>query len=83
MQETNEIEYPCLWQYKIIGQDKNALEEAAPRILTDKTYSIAYSKKSSGGKYHSYTLETEVADEKSRNDIYSSLKKQPGIRMVI
>ncbi len=83
MQEKCGIEYPCQWQFKIIGTDKEALKKAAAVIFKKKYYAISHSKSSTGEKYHSFSIETEVNDEKCRNDFYFSLKKHPAIKMVL
>ena len=50
------IQYPCQWHYRIIGNDKKELNEAALEIL-DKEYITTPSKERKSGKYHSINNE--------------------------
>lgn len=82
--ETKEpaITYPCLWLYKVIGEDAIALGRAINTICPGMT-SITPSKNSSGGKYCSLNVEVEVADEASRLAIYQNLKNHLAVKMVL
>jgi putative lipoic acid-binding regulatory protein len=52
------IEYPCFWEYKIIGTDEIMIKDAAANILADRTYDIIFSKTSRSGKYQSFSVHT-------------------------
>jgi len=77
------IKYPCLWLYKVIGVDQNAMRQAVAEILSDRTVMVTYSNSSSGGKYHCLNIETVVHSEEDRTAIYISLKENPCIRIVL
>ncbi|PID77160.1 MAG: hypothetical protein CSB24_02790 [Deltaproteobacteria bacterium] len=77
-----DIIYPCLWQYKVIGEDKLLVEEAINRICGGSA-KINHANTSSSGKYHSFNVELEVADEQERNNIFAKLQKHQYIKMVI
>ena len=78
-----EIDYPCLWQYKLIGTAKHEILDAISVIVGDKDHRISDSKKSSTGKYLSLNLELEVHSEDMRNLIFSELQGHPSLKMII
>jgi putative lipoic acid-binding regulatory protein len=80
--KTPEITYPCLWLYKVIGEDATALAKAINTVCPVSTV-IAPSKTSSGGKYCSLNVEVEVADEAIRLAIYQNLKNHLAVKMVL
>ena len=77
-----EITYPCLWLYKVIGENATALTRAITTVCPGQV-SIAASKNSSGGKYCSLNVEIEVADETSRLTIFQNLKNHLAVKMVL
>lgn len=77
------IEYPCEWEYRIIGPDDDVLRKAASEILKAKQYILSFSNISKKGKYISLALKTTVITEKERNSIYISLRKHPAVKSVI
>jgi len=78
-----EIEYPCVWQYKAIGRSRDLLLESIEAVFCGESCEVTYSNSSRSGKYHSYTVELEVADEDSRNRFYMGLKNSAHVVMVI
>ncbi len=85
------IEYPCPWDYKIIGTSEDAMRDAV-RVCLDKAlnrasgereFELGTSRTSNGGKYVSLRLNLMVLDEAERNGIFSSLAGHPEIRIVI
>ena len=81
--EKADIEYPCSWNYKVIGIDAPSLRNAVAIVLGEQQYLLTPSRSSSGGKYHSLNLETVVASEASRNALYIALKNQAAVKMVL
>ncbi len=85
------IEYPCPWDFKIIGTSEDAMREAVGQCLDqalnrasgDREFELGTSRTSNGGKYISLRLNLMVMDEAERNNIFSSLARQPEIRIVI
>ena len=77
------IQYPCIWSYKIIGQDKELLRIAATNAAAHKHHTISESNKSSGGKYHSLNLETEVSCDDERLGIFEKLKSDGNVKIVL
>ncbi|MDD4955536.1 MAG: DUF493 domain-containing protein [Candidatus Omnitrophica bacterium] len=77
------IDYPCEWEYRIMGQNEDGLRSAAAEILAGKEYTLSFSNKSKAGKYISLILKTTVDTEGERNEIYVSLRKHPAVKCVI
>jgi len=78
-----EIDYPCAWDFKVIGTDPARLQEVVAGVMAGRDYLLTPSHHSSSGKYHSLTLEAVVSDEADRNRIYNTLKEHPEIKMVL
>ncbi len=78
-----EIEYPCTWVYKVIGQDCTILKEIIVSTCAPQDVEITHSNSSSGGKYHSLNAELTVNDEATRLGIYNTLKNSSGVKFVI
>ncbi len=83
MHKTPKIEYPCEWDYRIIGTSEEAIRKAVITILGEKEHSLSFSNVSKAGKYISLALKTNVATEEERNAIYVSLRKCPQVKSVI
>ncbi len=85
------IEYPCPWDFKIIGTSEDkmrvavqvSLNKALNEASGDREFELGTSRTSDGGKYISLRLNLMVLDEAERNSIFSSLASQPEIRIVI
>ncbi|MEN8258642.1 MAG: DUF493 domain-containing protein [Thermodesulfobacteriota bacterium] len=78
-----EIDYPCLWQYKVIGTAKHEILEAISSVIGEMEHSISESKSSSKGKYLSINLEIMVDSEDMRNLIFKKLQSHPNLKMII
>jgi len=77
------IDYPCNWPYTVIGEDKEAIEEAVYHTCDGKNLTFDFSHTSSGGKYHSFNIEMEVKNEEERLSIYNRLNNHPAIKVVL
>ncbi len=77
------IDYPCEWNYRIIGSDLNnllrAIEEAAAGLIYDVTPSNISKK----GNYFSLNLNVEVPNEVVRDIVYEKLQKHPSIKYIL
>ncbi|XCN74165.1 MAG: DUF493 domain-containing protein [Candidatus Electrothrix aestuarii] len=78
-----EIDYPCVWQYKVIGMEQKAVQAALSEQLGDAPYSLSESRTSRKGKYISLNLELTVHNEEQRLQLYSSLTAHPSIKLVL
>lgn len=81
--EKPEIEYPCAWVYKVIGENTEVLQELIITACAPADVHIAHSHSSSGGKYHSLNATLEVDSEQMRLQIYELLKGHPAVKIVL
>ena len=77
------INYPCVWQYKVIVTDIDPVRSTISEHLGDVPYSLSESKKSSGGKYTSLTLELTVHSDYHRIRLYEVLSAHPAVKVVL
>ncbi len=78
-----EIDYPCLWGYRIIGRSEEELRLAAKKAVGEKEHTLTVTNQSSGGKYVSLSLRTSVADEAERVGILERLQSSEAVRVVL
>lgn len=86
-----QIEYPCQWGFKIIGNDEQSVREGIRECLREclepeqpeRPVQIGGGRTSSGGKYVSVSLSLEVRDEQERNTLFRALADRPEVKMVI
>ena len=77
------IEYPCLWQYKIIGESKVEIHKAVEVHIGRRPYTLTLSNVSASGRYVSMNLEVTVHGEEQRLALYHLLAAHPAIRVVL
>lgn len=77
------INYPCLWQYKIIATGSREIREVVDEHLGDAPYSLSASNRSSGGKYVSMNLELTVNSDYHRLRLYEVLTAHPAVKVVL
>lgn len=78
-----EIEYPCTWVYKVIGEDCSLLKDIIVSACSPLPVKISHSHMSSKGKYHSLNAELEVPNEEIRLKIYETLKCCPAVKIIL
>lgn len=78
-----EIDYPCRWQYTVIGTAEHKILEAIDAVIGDRQHTLTASKSSSSGKYLSMNLELEVHSEDMRDGIFAKLQRHPNLKMII
>jgi len=81
--EKLELEYPCSWCYKLIGQEKEAIEHAIHEVIQEREHKLSPSKESKNRKYVSLNLDLLVHNEDDRTFIYEALKAHQNIKMVL
>ena len=81
--ERPEIEYPCTWTYKVIGEDCTLLKDVIVSACSPRPVTIRHSNSSSKGKYHSMNAEIVVPDERVRLEIYEVLKGSSAVKIVL
>ena len=77
------LDYPCVWIYKIIGTDQEAMKSAVHEIIRDRSCSINLSRSSENAKYHCLNVEVTVESESHRQAIYDSLKSHRAIKVIL
>lgn len=79
-----EIEYPCEWKYKVIGEELKSILGTIDDLLIDKfEYELSPSNISKKGKYYSLNLQVKVESETERDFIYNSLLDNSKIKIVL
>ncbi len=78
-----ELEYPCSWKYKIVGEERKKLEEAIHSVILERAHSLKHSNTSKTGKYVSLNLDLIVQNEDERTFLYEALKAHQDIKMVL
>ena len=81
--EKLEIQYPCVWQYTVIGCSHQKIKTAISDICSPIPVNLNYSHSSSGEKYHSYNAAIEVHDDEARLSLFNALQNHPDIKFVI
>ena len=82
-EEKSEIEYPGLWNFKIIGREEKYMRRAIAEIVGDGDYTLTFSNQSRHGKYRSLNLDMVVLDESHRLNIFESLRHHLSIQIVL
>ena len=54
------LDYPCLWLYKVIGTDRDEIQNAVSGIIRDRSYKISLSRHSEGATYGFLNVEVMV-----------------------
>lgn len=78
-----QLEYPCMWIYKIIGVNQDEMKSAVGEIIQDRACSITFSRSSVNAKYHCLNVEVTVESESHRQIIYDSFKTHRAIKIVL
>lgn len=77
------IEYPCNWDYKVIGTDVDKMINVIEQSVEGMDYKISSSNVSSKGKYFSLNLTVFVSSEVIRDIIFAKLKASEFVKMVL
>lgn len=78
-----QIDYPCKWPYKIIGESVEEMIAAVEEVLINLDYDLTPSNISRKGKYFSLNIIVDVPSEIMRDLIFQKLSKHPAIKFVI
>ena len=76
------IDYPCPWDYQIIGEDEQRLRGAVAVVIDDK-YVLTLSHRSKHMRYTSMQLTIEVRDDAHRDRIFEGLRQHDDILYVL
>jgi putative lipoic acid-binding regulatory protein len=77
------IEYPCDWDYKVIGTDVDEMIKAIELITKGMDYKISPSNVRSRGNYFSLNLTVFVTSEIIRDIIFVKLESNEFVKMVL
>ncbi len=80
---TPEISYPCLWEYKVFGEDCSLLIDAIKAACHPLTAEISHSNTSSSGRYHSMKARLTVPDEETRTAIFQHLQRASAVKFIL
>ncbi|MBE0584039.1 MAG: DUF493 domain-containing protein [Desulfofustis sp.] len=78
-----EISYPCSWEYRVIGTDRQRLEEIIRCACEPAIPIIKDGNCSSQGRYCSVNATIEVDSEERRLTIFARISSNPEIKLVI
>lgn len=81
--EKIDLQYPCAWEYRVIGETLEKLKVAVAEVFQTREFTFAGSNKSKGGKYFSAIVETEVESEPVRQELFEALKRHSAIKIVL
>jgi len=77
------IDYPCRWQYKIIGESRTEICRVVEMHVQERPLQLTDSNISSGGRYVSMNLEVIVENDEQRLELYRLLAGHPAIKVVL
>lgn len=75
------IDYPCEWEYRVIGTDAVEIRSLVASIVGDRRHSLREGNRS--GKFLSLVLELVVETEEQRDGIYRQLSQHAAVRIVL
>ncbi|MEE9910193.1 MAG: DUF493 domain-containing protein [Deltaproteobacteria bacterium] len=78
-----QLKYPCLWIYKVIGDDQDKMQCAVDEIIRDRPCRISLSRQSETAKYISLNVELTVESESHRTALYEALKAHRAFKIVL
>lgn len=76
------IEYPTLWEYRVIGRDKISLEARISQVIK-KDFMLKDGQSSSGGKFVSMIVSVKVENQEERDSIFKALQESVEVMMVL
>ena len=77
----NKIEYPRMWGFRIIGEDKEKMRKAVKECIHNQECKVEDN--NSNGKYYSQKFEVYVTCEEERNEFFKRLQEHKDIKFVL
>jgi putative lipoic acid-binding regulatory protein len=77
------LEYPRLWEYRLIGASDQRLREIVAQVLGEQEHTVEPGNTSRGRKYVSLSVMVTVRDEAHRNEIFQGLQGHPEVKLVL
>ena len=78
-----QIDYPCEWEYRLIGRDAAAVAAAAMGAVGGAAHRLEPSHTSSKGTFVSIRLIINVANEEQRLAIFEALRTNSAILHIL
>lgn len=78
-----DIQYPCQWHYRLIGEDRAAIMAAIQAAVDLSLCLVSEGNVSSSGRYLSLNVEVRVNDATERLRLYQVFSEHPAIRVVL
>jgi putative lipoic acid-binding regulatory protein len=78
-----DIDYPCPWNFKVIGRDEAEMRRAIDEIVGNRDYTITLSHPSAKGTYCSLNLQMTVINEPHRIYVYTALMEHESTNIVL
>ncbi len=82
-QEKPEISYPTKWGFKVIGRDKEKVEQAIKDVMGQKVHSCQFSNSSKKGNFHSFAAECTVESKEERDRLYRAFGEHEDVDYVL
>ncbi len=80
---SDELAYPRVWQYRVIGLAAASLRAAIALAITDTPYEVVPSRTSRGGRYQSFIITVTVRDAEHQAALHTALGKHPDVHYVL
>ena len=81
MNNKAEIKYPCMWGFRIIGEDKEKMRKAVKECIDNQDVNIEDNNQK--GKYYTQKFEAYCTNEEERNEFFKRLNKHKDIKFVL
>ncbi len=78
-----ELTYPCSWDYKIIINSHCNIKHVIENIIGDREYKVSKANNSKNKTYASYKMTLLVHNEDDRVELYTSMKKEKCVKIVL
>jgi len=80
-----EVAYPAEFHFRILTESESAAEAALAAAVASYqvTVPLAFSRGSSGGRYHAYSVSVNIRNREELLAFDVTVKQVPGVRMVL
>ena len=78
-----ELEYPCLWKYKIVILKEKNGNKICKEVFCDREHKVSKSNVSRNGKFQSLNIELTVHSDEDRTGFHKLLGDHEHIKMVL
>ena len=77
------IDYPCSWDYQLIGEDEQRMRIAVAGVVGNVEYVLTLANRSEKARYCSLHLTLQVASAEQRVAIFEELRRHADVRYVL